>query len=628
MEKTVSIVIPVYNKERYIRNCIDSLIELNINKEETEAIFVDDLSSDASLEILKEYEEKHEFIRVIALDENSGTPSRPRNIGIAEAKGTYVTFLDADDWLDSEGFPEVIEQMKENDADIGFAQVFRHTDKGIIKHGRFSSYKDENNLIPFEIENIFRAVGPQGKVFKRSAVIDNDIKFKHMKFGEDKLFFIELISKCKNALMSTLPFHHFNRYQENVSLVKETTVLDKAGLNLEVLKQILQLDIPEAAKEQALSRMVEMDFFLRFFHTRTFLKSLEKDKFYRIFEQAKQMLQEVGYDIEDFITLPKFKNIHHLYENGSKDELAEYIECLISDGKNSKFINDNVVQKRFPDKFNDLEPVTEECYPVYQGTHMIGGELHEVIHLYKEPEVRIERVLLSKISDERVEKKIDYQLKDDKIYIRTEDLLFEGVNINLRVTFDKSKSAPVRESSPNGSDHYLLKRQGYKAAFTEVLKGSMVPAGDYISVLPESVVALKGIYSYADEDFKAPNTDKIPAGTRFNISDITYSSRGTPRLKTEEGRIITANRKYVKELDVSKIDGYITEAPIKVKITNKCKLYDSRTFKGDPLKILEPGEELSADHIIYTNNLTPRLKTEENTYFTANMEYVEVITDS
>lgn len=625
MDKTVSIIIPVYNKERYLRKCIDSLTELNIEKEKIEAIFIDDLSSDSSLEILREYEKEHEFIKVIALDKNSGSPSHPRNIGISEAKGTYATLLDADDWLDNEGFPKLLEQMIENDSDFGFGQSYKHTDKYISKLGRFLSYKNENNLVPYEMEKVFRAVGPPGKIFRLSTVVNKDIKFRDMKFGEDKLFFIELISNCENASMSPLPVYHINRYQENVSLVRGTTTLEKAEINFYILQELLTMDIPQSAKNQAISRMIEIDFIQRFFHTKTFLKSKEKDKFYAQFEQVIELLEEAGYDVQNFITLPKFKNIYTLYENDSKKELSEYIEQLISNGRDSRFIKDNVVHKKFHEKFNDLEPVTEECYSVYQGTHVISGEFYEVIHLYKKSGVRIEKVLLSKISDETFEKEIKYELKDNTLYIRTEDINFENVDFNIRIIFDDYKSTLVRESAPNGSSSYVLKRQNYKAEFIRMTNSSIVPVNDYITILPKSVVALRSIYLYTDPDFKDDDPEPLQAGTKINISEITYSSNGTPRLKTEDGYIITANKKYVKRLHTDEIEGYIIDAPVTIRIIKRCKLYDSRNFKDEPVRTLEPGEELEVERIVYTNSLTPRLSTNENLYLTANMKFVEVI---
>lgn len=225
-----------------------------------EAIFVDDCSTDQSVAIIESYASQYDFIKFIQLPTNTGSPSEPRNIGIKEAKGKYIALLDADDWLDTEGFPRFMEKVNADDAELGLGQTFKHTNKSITYHARFTAYKEASKLMPQDIEKIFRAVGPPGKVFKRDIVINNQIQFEHMKFGEDKLFFIDLISKIQNITMSTIPAYHVNRYDENQSLVKETSVVDKAYLNVNITKRICNMDISESLKKMMLSRMVEVDF--------------------------------------------------------------------------------------------------------------------------------------------------------------------------------------------------------------------------------------------------------------------------------------------------------------------------------------------------------------------------------
>src|SRR5699024_7665483 len=110
-EKKVSIIIPVYNKEKYLDRCMQSLIDLDMDKDTMEVICIDDLSTDGSLQIINRYAENHDLIRVSALYETSDSPARPRNIGMSEARGTYLALLDADDWLDSVGFPALLQQM-------------------------------------------------------------------------------------------------------------------------------------------------------------------------------------------------------------------------------------------------------------------------------------------------------------------------------------------------------------------------------------------------------------------------------------------------------------------------------------------------------------------------------------
>ena len=106
----LSIVIPVYNTEEYIRQCIDSVI--NIKNIETEIIAVNDGSTDRTKDILEEYTENDDRIKVIT-QENQGA-SAARNTGIKASTGDYIYFLDSDDWVDTVSFEKIIRQL-END---------------------------------------------------------------------------------------------------------------------------------------------------------------------------------------------------------------------------------------------------------------------------------------------------------------------------------------------------------------------------------------------------------------------------------------------------------------------------------------------------------------------------------
>lgn len=384
MEKILSIIVPVYNKEMFLKECVESIGNLEISKDKIEALFIDDVSTDNSYEILKEYEKQNDFVKVIQLNENSGSPSKPRNVGIKEAKGEYVTFLDADDWLDTKGMPILINQVKENNSDIGFGQSIKHEDKSITKPARFTSFKVDNNLVPYEINKIFRAVGPPGKILKRSIIIDNNIEFKHMKYGEDKLFFIEAISKCKTASMNDVPVYHVNRYRENDSLVKQTDIIEKSYLNLDVLKEVLKLDLQETAEYQALSRIIELDFITRLFNRKRFLNRLNKQPFYDIFDEMLKVLEDYGKNIEDYISDRKIINIYNLLKNKEYEKLNGLINIHVKGGNASKYIKDNVIHYDMPESLSECLPIIDEFYATYNGTYMINNKKYEKINVYKE----------------------------------------------------------------------------------------------------------------------------------------------------------------------------------------------------------------------------------------------------
>ena len=106
----LSIIIPVYNTEEYIRQCIDSVI--NIKNIETEIIAVNDGSTDRTKDILEEYTENDDRIKVIT-QENQGA-SAARNTGIKVSTGDYIYFLDSDDWVDTVSFEKIIRQLEDD----------------------------------------------------------------------------------------------------------------------------------------------------------------------------------------------------------------------------------------------------------------------------------------------------------------------------------------------------------------------------------------------------------------------------------------------------------------------------------------------------------------------------------
>lgn len=118
----VSVIIPNYNKEQYIEQCINSVLAQTYSN--IEIIIVDDLSTDRSRKIIQQYESKYENVRAILLNENGGV-SRARNIGIKAASADYVTMLDSDDfYYSNEKIANEMEVLRVNSPD-GIAYSYR-----------------------------------------------------------------------------------------------------------------------------------------------------------------------------------------------------------------------------------------------------------------------------------------------------------------------------------------------------------------------------------------------------------------------------------------------------------------------------------------------------------------------
>lgn len=115
----LSIIVPVYNVEKYLNNCLKSIVNQSLNKNNFEVILVDDKSTDNSLKICREYCKKYNNIHLIELEENTiGGAGIPSNIGIEYANGEYIGFVDSDDYIEPTMFQKMIYKAIKTRADV------------------------------------------------------------------------------------------------------------------------------------------------------------------------------------------------------------------------------------------------------------------------------------------------------------------------------------------------------------------------------------------------------------------------------------------------------------------------------------------------------------------------------
>lgn len=129
----VSIIVPVYNVEKFLEKCLDSLVNQTLH--DIEIICINDGSTDKSLEILKSFANKDKRITVI--DKQNEGPSVARNVGLEKAQGEYIGFVDSDDWVDLDFYEKLYNSAINNGADISTASIIRwrkHNTKYKIKY--------------------------------------------------------------------------------------------------------------------------------------------------------------------------------------------------------------------------------------------------------------------------------------------------------------------------------------------------------------------------------------------------------------------------------------------------------------------------------------------------------------
>ena len=161
----LSIIVPVYNVEQYIHKCVDSI--LNQNFEDFELLLVDDGSPDNCGKICDEYAQKDERVRVIH-KENGGVSSA-RNLGVDEAKGEYISFVDPDDWVDENIYIDTIRYMEKTNSDICCFDVCEvRTNKSFVRYKYDSNklFDAYDALIEILIDVIDNS--PCNKVYKKS----------------------------------------------------------------------------------------------------------------------------------------------------------------------------------------------------------------------------------------------------------------------------------------------------------------------------------------------------------------------------------------------------------------------------------------------------------------------------
>ena len=126
----ISVIIPVYNVEKYLRRCLDSVI--NQTFRDLEIICVNDGSTADSLHIFEEYKKQDD--RIILLNQENMGQGNARNIGLKIARGEYIGFVDADDWIDLNFFEKLYEAAKKYDADVACAEIKRPHANGKISN--------------------------------------------------------------------------------------------------------------------------------------------------------------------------------------------------------------------------------------------------------------------------------------------------------------------------------------------------------------------------------------------------------------------------------------------------------------------------------------------------------------
>lgn len=226
----VSVIIPVYNVEKYLRKCIDSV--LNQTFKDVEILLINDGSKDNSQSIIDEYQEKYpEIIR--GYQKENGGLSSARNYALKLAKGEYITFLDSDDYLDNDYIEVLYNEAKKYDSDMVCSGQRKVGESGEIL--AVLSYPLEKNP-----RTILRRLNISGKIYRKEYIERCNLQFAEGKTYEDDPFNLVMLFMSKN-------FRIVN-YEGYNQLVREGSITSR---------KIQAEKIPYEALEHSISYVVQ-----------------------------------------------------------------------------------------------------------------------------------------------------------------------------------------------------------------------------------------------------------------------------------------------------------------------------------------------------------------------------------
>lgn len=220
----LSIIIPVYNVEKYLPKCLGSILEQPFK--DLEVICVNDGSTDGSLDVLQKIKKNDD--RVVIIDKKNEGSGIARNIGLSTAQGEYVYFIDSDDWLEDDALAKIIAKADELQTDIlVFGGLSYYNGKG--QNGAYSKNKLPKKYFGKVVsakdikKGIFKFPSTAWtKLYRRSFLIKNEIKFQNIRAGQDQLpFFHSMITADRIAILPENIYCYQKNREGSVTSIKK-----------------------------------------------------------------------------------------------------------------------------------------------------------------------------------------------------------------------------------------------------------------------------------------------------------------------------------------------------------------------------------------------------------------------
>ena len=227
MDEKISIIVPIYNAEKWLEKCVNSIIEQTYSN--IEILLINDGSTDKSLEICKKFEKIDNRVKV--LDKKNEGVSKTRNLGIEKAIGKYIKFVDSDDWLEKKACKELIKIIEEEKTELVICglNIYKNNELLRTPHLEKKIVEIKKNIKEFEyIYKVFAS--PCNKLYRKDKIAEN---FRvDLDIGEDLLFNIRYLENIEKISVTDKCL--YNVCLDNDDSLNRKFREDKLDVNLDL----------------------------------------------------------------------------------------------------------------------------------------------------------------------------------------------------------------------------------------------------------------------------------------------------------------------------------------------------------------------------------------------------------
>lgn len=241
----VSLIVPIYNTQKYLKKCIDSLV--NQTLKDIEIILINDGSTDNSEKIIKEFKDK----RIKYISKKNEGIGKTRNLGIEKSTGEYLAFVDSDDYLNERFCEYMYEKATKDNCDLVICDFFEDREK--LYSIKFKDFKNTNlKKNPELINNV--NLGPCNKLYKKDLFINKDNRFEENLKYEDAPFVVKMMLSAKN-IGKVNDYLTYYVIHDN----SQTTIRDKRIFDILKITDIIVTDLKKVNyKKDSLVSLVVM----------------------------------------------------------------------------------------------------------------------------------------------------------------------------------------------------------------------------------------------------------------------------------------------------------------------------------------------------------------------------------